>query len=140
MDEKITNSLFQKKYLFQYIHDKASQIGGTKDIRIKTLYMAKMMDQNERGKLSVDQFAIFVKQNSSTRKTRRSRQTPKPPVQQQKTPPLPPVQQQKPPPLVVQQQQQQPIINFIPPNNWYGLPYDQRFFSIMQNIPNENKN
>jgi hypothetical protein len=73
---------------------------GPEDIIVKTINKAKEMDTNERGVLTVDQFATFVKNNSTDRKRRRPRQ-PQPPAQQQ----------------------QQRIVDYMPPRNGY-LPQD----------------
>ena len=77
-----------------------SRSHGNQDIKIKTLNMAKKMDRDERGELTVDQFATFVRNNSSTRKRRQPRQ-----------------------PIPQRPQQQQLIVNYMPPQHGY-LPQD----------------
>lgn len=72
----------KRKNLYNYIHDKAARTRGIEDIKIKTLCLARAMDRQERGVLTVDQFATFVKNNSTTRRRRRPR-LPQPPAQQQ---------------------------------------------------------
>ena len=68
------------------------------------------MDRDERGDaMTVDQFATFVRNKSTTRKRRRPREAQQPPRQQQQQ----------------QQQQQQRIVDYMPPRHGF-LPQDDQ--------------
>ena len=97
----------KRKHLFQYIYQKAARVRGNDSIAIKTINTAKAMDRDERGDaMTVDQFATFVRNKSTTRKRRRPREAQQPPRQQQ-------------------QQQQQRIVDYMPPRHGF-LPQDDQ--------------
>ena len=76
----------KRKHIFEYIYNKATRVRGAEDIKTKTINTAIAMDRDERGVLTVNQFAQFILQNSTTRKKRNRRQQPQlqPPQQQQR--------------------------------------------------------
>jgi hypothetical protein len=72
----IQSAYSKRKHIFQYIQDKAARMRGTDDIKTKTINAAMAIDRDERGMLTVNQFAQTILDNSTTRKKRNREQQP----------------------------------------------------------------
>jgi hypothetical protein len=80
----IQTAYSKRKHIFEYIYNNATRVRGPEDMKTKTINTAIAMDRDERGVLTVNQFAQFILQNSTTRKKRNRQQQPQPPQQQQR--------------------------------------------------------